>query len=117
MKIIKSNIWFVFLIVSLVLSCREEIIAPENFVGKVIKKDVSRTATIEWGRNVYVKKYERYAKKRSRLRTHNPPCLKVAIGDEVMVARTRPLSKTKHYVIVKIIKKNETTKKPEVTEK
>jgi len=92
-------------------------IKPETFIGKVIKKDVSRTATIEWGRNVYVKKYERYAKKRSRLRAHNPPCLKVEIGDEVMVARTRPLSKTKHYVIVKMIKKIEETKKPEVLEK
>ncbi|MBW2963770.1 30S ribosomal protein S17 [Candidatus Woesearchaeota archaeon] len=92
-------------------------IKSETFVGKVIKKDVSRTATIEWGRNVYVKKYERYAKKRSRLRAHNPPCLKVEIGDEVMVARTRPLSKTKHYVIVKMIKKIEEAKKPEVSEK
>lgn len=80
-------------------------VKPETFVGRVIKKDVSRTATIEWTRNVEIKKYERTAKKRSKLRAHNPPCLKVEIGDEVMVAKTRPLSKTKNFVIVKIMKK------------
>lgn len=95
-------------------------IKPETFVGKVVKKDISRSATIEWTRNIYIKKYERYAKKRSRLRTHNPSCLKIEIGDEVMVAKTRPLSKTKNFVIVKIIKKAEEApevKKSEVLEK
>ena len=86
-------------------------IKPETFVGKIIKKDVSRTATIEWSRNIYVKKYERYDKKRSRLKAHNPLCLKAEIGDQVMVARTRPLSKTKHFVIVKIVKKAEEEQK------
>ena len=80
-------------------------VKPETFVGKVIKEDVGRTATIEWSRNIQIKKYERKAKKRSRLRVHNPPCLKVEIGDEVMAARTRPLSQTKNFVIVKIMKK------------
>jgi small subunit ribosomal protein S17 len=82
-------------------------VKPETFVGKVIKKDVSRSATIEWASKVYIKKYERSMKKRNRLRVHNPPCLGVEIGDEVMVARTRPLSKSKNFVIVKITQKAE----------
>ncbi|MBW2994779.1 30S ribosomal protein S17 [Candidatus Woesearchaeota archaeon] len=82
-------------------------IKPETFIGKVIKMDVSRTATIEWIRNVEVRKYERKTKKMSKLRVHNPPCLKVKVGDEVMVAKTRPMSKTKNFVIVKLMKKAE----------
>ena len=79
-------------------------VKPETFVGKVVKKDISRTATIEWGRRQHVPKYERYEKRRSRLRVHNPECINAKIGDEVLAARTRPLSKTKNFVIIKILK-------------
>lgn len=86
-------------------------VKPEFFTGEVIKKDVSRTATIELVRNFYIKKYERYAKRRSRLRVHNPICLNAEINDVVVVAKTRPLSKTKNFVIVKILKKSEEKQK------
>jgi len=94
-------------------------VKPEFFTGKVIKKDVSRTATIELVRNFYIKKYERYAKRRSRLRAHNPICLNAEINDIVMAAKTRPLSKTKNFVIVKVIKKSEEKQKekPEANKK
>lgn len=84
-------------------------VKPETFIGKVIRMDTSRSATIEWVSTVYFKKYERSAQKRNRLRVHNPPCLKIEVGDEIMAARTRPLSKTKNFVIVKVIKKNESS--------
>ena len=74
----------------------------ELFKGKVIKKDVYHTATIEMFRSVYIKKYERYETKRSRMRVHNPGCINAEVGQEVVVARTRPLSKTKNSVILGI---------------
>ncbi len=70
------------------------------FVGKVVKKDISRSATIEWFWPRLVPKYERFETRKVRLRVHNPPCLNAQVGDKVKVARTRPLSKTKHYVII-----------------
>ena len=76
----------------------------ENYVGRVIKKDANRTATIEWETQRYIPKYERYGKHRSRLRVHNPPCIDAAIGNMVRVLRTRPLSKTKNFVIVEVEK-------------
>lgn len=79
----------------------------ETFTGKVYKKDINHTATIEWNRTVFIPKYERYEIKRSRMRVHNPPCLDANIGDVVLAAKTRPLSKTKHHVIIKIIKARE----------
>lgn len=81
-------------------------IKKEFFTGKVVKRDINRSATIEWFRPIYVHKYERYELKRSRLRVHNPACLNAEIGQEVLVAKTRPLSKTKNHVIIQIKEKN-----------
>ena len=78
-------------------------VKPELFRGKVVRKDISRSATIEWQRPFFVPKYERFEVRRSRMRTHNPACLNAEVGQEVLVAKTRPLSKTKHHVIIKIL--------------
>jgi len=78
-------------------------VKKEFLKGKVIKRDMNKSATIEWERASYVPKYERYQMKRSRLRVHNPPCIDAQIGWNVLVARTRPLSKTKNHVILQII--------------
>ena len=48
----------------------------------------------------YVPKYERYEKRTSRYKAHLPPCIKVKKGDEVIIMECRPLSKTKHFVVV-----------------
>lgn len=77
-------------------------VKKELLSGKVVKKDINKSATIEWFRPYYVHKYERYELRRSRLRVHNPSCINAEIGQEVLVAKTRPLSKTKHHVIIQI---------------
>ena len=77
----------------------------ELLTGKVVKKDTNKSATIEWEKSYYVPKYERYEIRRSTLRVHNPACLNAQVGDQVLVAKTRPLSKTKNHVIIKIIEK------------
>lgn len=96
----------------------EILVKRELLRGKVIKKDVSRSATIEWSRPFFVPKYERYEVRRYRLRTHNPSCISATIGDEVLVAKTRPLSKTKHHVILQVLsaaQKNKITEKSTIT--
>ncbi len=79
-------------------------VKKELFKGKVVKKDVHRSATVEWFRSYYVPKYERYAIRRSRMRVHNPSCVNAGIGQDVLVVRTKPLSKTKHHVIIQVLK-------------
>ena len=79
--------------------------------GVVIKKDISKSATIEWTRSKLIPKYERYEVRKSRMRVHNPPCLDAQIGDSVVAARTRPISKTKHHVIIKVIRKDDESNK------
>ncbi|MBU0457104.1 MAG: 30S ribosomal protein S17 [Nanoarchaeota archaeon] len=78
-------------------------VKKEFLKGKVVKRDTNKSATIEWHTPSYVKKYERYEVLRSRLRVHNPSCIDAQVGQTVLVARTRPLSKTKNHVIIKIL--------------
>ena len=83
------------------------LVKPENYTGKVIKKDSSRSATIEWSRRLYIPKFERYEVRRSRIHVHNPACIDAKIGDTVKAMKTRPLSKTKNFAIVEVVQKGE----------
>jgi len=74
--------------------------------GVIVKKDINHSATIEWKRPYYIPKYERYEVRKSRMRVHNPACIDATIGKVVLVARTRPLSKTKNHVILKVIEED-----------
>ena len=49
------------------------------------------------------KKYERYERTRSRLTVHKPACMEVNVGDRVQIGETRKISKTKSFVITKVI--------------
>ena len=73
-------------------------------VGKVIKKDVSKTATVLIEHSHFIRKYERYEKRFSKLHVHNPEDINAQIGNIVKIQETRPISKTKHFIITEIIK-------------
>ena len=77
-----------------------------EFTGTVIAARMQRTATIEFTRKIKVPKYERYMSKRTRIKAHNPDCIAAKAGDIVNIMETRPLSKTKNFVIVEIVKKS-----------
>jgi len=72
--------------------------------GKIIKVDPFKSATITFERIYPIPKYERYEKRTSRLRVHNPPCINAQLGNEVIIAETKPISKTKHFVIIGVEK-------------
>ena len=74
------------------------------FEGKVVSDSMLRTVKVEWERVVKQKKYNRFLKKSSSVLAHNPECISAKNGDTVLIAETRPLSKRKHFVILKIIK-------------
>ena len=76
-----------------------------TFTGKVIKDKMAKTVTVEWDRQKYVPKYERYEKRRSRVKAHNPESINAKEGDIVVIEETRPLSKTKNFIITKIVEK------------
>jgi small subunit ribosomal protein S17 len=76
------------------------------FKGKIVSKDTHKTAVVKWPRLYFLRKYERFEKRQSKVKVHNPPCIDAKIGDKVKIVETRPLSKTKRFVIVE----NESTK-------
>ncbi|MBS3146148.1 30S ribosomal protein S17 [Candidatus Woesearchaeota archaeon] len=73
------------------------------FSGIIVSKDLNKTAIIEWIRPSYLRKYERYEKRKTRLKVHNPPCIDAKINDNVKVVECRPISKTKKFVIISIL--------------
>ena len=75
-----------------------------TFTEKVVSAKAYRTATIEMERKNYIQKYERYEKRKTRLQVHNPECINAKEGNVVKVQECRPISKTKHFVIIKKVK-------------
>ena len=78
-----------------------------TFKGEVISAKMHSTVTVQWERRKYIPKYERYEKRRSKVKAHNPESINAEEGDHVEIKETRPLSKTKHFVVTKIIKKRD----------
>ncbi len=77
------------------------------FKGTVISDKMRKTVTVIRERLVYIPKYKRYEKRYSKFKAHNPPCINAKEGDYVLIGETRPLSKTKHFVVLQILKKGE----------
>lgn len=71
-----------------------------QFNGIVISSRMRKTAVIEFKRLYFLKKYERYEKRRTRLKAHNPDCIGAKEGDIVNAMECRPLSKSKNIVII-----------------
>ncbi len=78
------------------------------FKGKVIKKSQKRVA-IEFERMIYIKKYERYAKSKTKIHARLPDCMEksINIGDLIKIQECRPLSKIIHFVVIEKIKSAE----------
>ena len=82
------------------LKCR-----GRTFVGTIISAKMQKTATVSWERRHFLKKYERYEKRKSKVKAHNPACINAHDGDIVKIMECRPLSKTKNFVIVEVLGK------------
>ncbi len=75
------------------------------FEGIVTKKFHKRVV-IEFERMIYVKKYERYAKLKTKIHARLPENMEkeINIGDLIKIHECRPLSKIIHFVVVQKIK-------------
>ena len=75
------------------------------FKGVVIRKFHKRVV-IEFERTVYVQKFERYAKSKTKLHARLSDCLasEVNIGDYIEITECRKLSKIVSFVVTKRLK-------------
>ena len=71
-----------------------------QFVGVVEGLKMQHTAKVSWERRRPIPKYERFERRLTKVNVHNPPCMKVKEGDRVRIMQCRPVSKTKHYVVI-----------------
>ena len=70
--------------------------------GKVVSDKMAGSVVIRRDYLHFVKKYQRYEKRSSKIHAHNPPCLHARVGDTVSIAECRPLSKTKTFVVIEV---------------
>ena len=75
------------------------------FKGEVIRK-FPRRITIMFERMIYIRKYERYARQKTKIHARLSECMEesIKIGDLVSVQECRPLSKIIYFVTIKKIK-------------
>jgi len=74
-------------------------------VGKVYKARMKKAVVVEREYLVYVRKYMRYERRRSRIHAYLPPCIDVSPGDTVLIGETRPLAKSISWVVLGVLKK------------
>ena len=67
---------------------------------------------IEFERTIYIQKYERYAKSKTRLHARLPDCLaeSINVGDYIEIRECRPLSKIISFIVTKKIRAREEAK-------
>ncbi|MCW6159879.1 MAG: 30S ribosomal protein S17 [Candidatus Micrarchaeales archaeon] len=71
--------------------------------GIIVSDKLGRTVIVEHTYTTFLKKYQRSLRKNSRIPAHNPPCMGARLGDKVQISGTRRLSKTKAYVVTKVL--------------
>lgn len=74
---------------------------PRLFKGKVISAKMDKTVVVKTERLKLHPKYKKYYKISKKYHVHNPDN-KAKEGDVVIFKETRPISKTKKWIIVKI---------------
>jgi small subunit ribosomal protein S17 len=81
------------------------------FEGEVTKKFPKRVV-IEFERMIYVRKYERYKKSKTKIHARLPNCMinEINIGDSIKIQECRPLSKIIHFAVIEKINKEEKEK-------
>lgn len=82
------------------LKCRGKVLT-----ATVVAAKMQKTATVEFERRSFLPKYERYEKRRTRIKAHNPECISSKEGDVVRIAECRSLSKTKNFVVIEVLGK------------
>lgn len=74
------------------------------FNGVVISTKMQKTAVVEVVRRVAHPVYKKLLRKRKKIKA-DVGSLSIAVGERVKIAETRPISKTKRFKIVEVIKK------------
>lgn len=70
--------------------------------GTVVSKKSKNSVIIRQDYVQFIKKYQRYERRNSRLACHLPECLRqdIEVGNLVVVGESRKISKTKSFIVL-----------------
>jgi small subunit ribosomal protein S17 len=75
----------------------------ERRIGRVVSMREKNTVVVEMDIIAFFSKFNRWARRRSRIKAHLPECIKVKSGDDVSLGETRKLSKTKAWTVLEVL--------------
>lgn len=74
----------------------------KKFIGTVVSNKMTKTVVVEVERRFPHPKYKKVITKRKKFKAHNEN-FKLQVGDKVIIEETRPISKEKHFQVIKKI--------------
>jgi small subunit ribosomal protein S17 len=77
-----------------------------NVIGQVISDKMDKTVVVKVERKVKDAVFGKYVKRFSKMHAHDDTN-ECKIGDKVLIKPSRPLSKTKHWIVVQVLEKAE----------
>ena len=76
----------------------------KTWVGKVMSSKMDKTVVVMVERLIQEAKYRKYVRRRHTFKAHD--ALNVcSVGDRVLIEESRPISKDKRWLVVKILEK------------
>ena len=72
-------------------------------IGQVVSDKGKKTVIVKRDLVKYISKYNRYARTTSKIPAHNPDEMAAKLGDIVEIAQCRKISKTKAWVVTKVV--------------
>src|SRR5271157_2760084 len=69
------------------------------FQGVVVSAKMDKTVVVERDYLLYISKFMRYERRRSRIPSHNPPCIDAKEGDRVKIRGKRSNCKTVFFLL------------------
>ena len=78
--------------------------SPKTVVGEVVSDKMQKTISVRVLRLERHRRYHKYVRRRATYKAHDHR-EEARIGDLVRIAETRPLSKTKNWRLVEVVKR------------
>ena len=81
--------------------------AVKEKVGTVVSNKMDKTCIVAVNDRIIHKKYKKVITRTKRYAVHDAE-FNSAIGDKVIIRETRPISKTKNWVLINVLRKTST---------
>jgi small subunit ribosomal protein S17 len=75
--------------------------------GIVVSDKARKTVIVEQTYTLFLHKYERSLRRHARIAAYNPECMNAKTGDSVVISDSRRLSKTKSFVVTKVVNRRD----------